>query len=87
MLGLARSPERQAGPVWGGPVAELGWTLVPPTAAVAGSWLWGLLVKVGYLQKVCKVTCLTYCAKFGIEPFHRRVLGYYSQSGEKVMHI
>ena len=75
--------------------SESGWTLVPPTAAVAGSWLRGLLVKVGYSQEVakpygthsCKVTCLSYCAKFGIEPFHRRVLGYHSQPGEKVMHI
>ena len=35
----------------------------------------------------CKVTLLSFCAKFGVEPFHRKVLGYHSQPGEKVMHI
>ena len=75
--------------------SESGWTLVPPTAAVAGGWLRGLLVKIGYSPEVakpygthsCKVTLLSFCAKFGVEPFHRRVLGYHSQPGEKVMHI
>ena len=72
-----------------------GWTGTPPSAATAGSWLRGLLGKLGYAPEVvkgygphsCKTTLLSFCAKFGMDSFHRRVLGYHSQPGDRVMRI
>ena len=72
-----------------------GWTGTPPSAATAGSWLRGLLGKLGYAPELvkgygthsCKTTLLSFFAKFGMDSFHRRVLGYHSQPGDRVMHI
>ena len=82
-------------PVLPGLASASGWTGTPPSAATAGSWLRGLLGKLGYAPEVvkgygthsCKTTLLSFCAKFGIDSFHRRVLGYHSQPGDRVMHI
>ena len=41
----------------------------------------------GYGTHSCKTTLLSFCAKFGMDSFHRRVLGYHSQPGDRVMHI
>ena len=70
-----------------------GWNRVPLKASDAGDWLRKILHVAGVPWESLdntgthslKATCLSWCAKFGVLPEHRRHLGYHTGPGESTM--
>ena len=67
------------------------WAGHPPSAAVAAGWLRSLLRKCGVPEiqcarvgtHSCKATCLSWCARFGIDNYDQRVLGFHTAPGDR----
>ena len=79
-------------PLLPNPAAGGGWTKVPITCEIAGDWLRALIKDVPgpkALTRVathsCKSSLLSMCAKYGMEPAARRLLGYHSAGRDKSM--
>ena len=72
---------------------EGGWAPVPPSATVAAAWLRGILISRGFPEArklgthSCKCTCLSWLSKHGVDPLHRRVLGYHKAPQDEMMHV
>ncbi|CAE7236627.1 unnamed protein product [Symbiodinium sp. CCMP2456] len=67
------------------------WAGHPPSASVAAGWLRSLLRKCGFSElqcsrvgtHSCKATCLSWCARFGIDSYDQRVLGFHTAPGDR----
>ncbi|CAE7715994.1 unnamed protein product [Symbiodinium sp. CCMP2592] len=67
------------------------WASHPPSASVAAGWLRNVLRKCGFSEAQCspigthscKATCLSWCARFGIDSYDQRVLGYHTAPGDR----
>jgi len=87
--GLTPGPGK---PLLPSPAAGGGWSKVPVSCEIAGDWLRALLKDVpGRASPVriathsCKTAVLAMCAKYGMEPAARRLLGYHSAGKDKSM--
>lgn len=76
------------------PASGGGWTKIPVTCEVAGDWLRALLKDVPGPSNAarvathsCKSSILSMCAKYGVEPAARRLLGYHTAGRDKLMII
>ena len=74
------------------PAAGGGWSKVPVSCEVAGDWLRALVKDVPTKASTiriathsCKSAVLSMCAKYGMEPSARRLLGYHSAGKDKSM--
>ena len=74
------------------PAAGGGWTKIPVSCEVAGDWLRASLkdvpaktTAVRIATHSCKSAVLSMCAKYGMEPSARRLLGYHSAGKDKSM--
>lgn len=74
------------------PAAGGGWSKVPVSCEVAGDWLRALVKDVPSRASTtriathsCKSAVLSMCAKYGMEPSARRLLGYHSAGKDKSM--
>lgn len=79
-------------PLLPNPAAGGGWTKVPITCEIAGDWLRALIKDVPRPKTAtrvathsCKSSLLSMCAKYGLEPAARRMLGYHSAGKDKSM--
>ena len=74
-------------------LANSTWSGVPASATVAAGWLRGILKSRGfgdlkaYGTHSCKATCLSWCAKWGVNPTERRVLGFHKAPQDEMMHV
>jgi hypothetical protein len=81
-------------PLLPNPASGGGWTKIPVTCEVAGDWLRALLKDVPgpangarIATHSCKSSILSICAKYGVEPAARRLLGYHTAGRDKSMII
>ena len=79
-------------PLLPNPASGGGWTKIPVSCEVAGDWLRALLKDVPGPNKgvriathSCKSSILSMCAKYGVEPAARRLLGYHTAGRDKSM--
>ena len=79
-------------PLLPNPAAGGGWSKVPISCEIAGDWLRALLKDVPSPKKgvriathSCKSSMLSMCAKYGMEPSARRMLGYHSAGRDRSM--
>eukprot|EP00435_Cladocopium_sp_Y103_P033579 s3354_g8.t1 len=79
-------------PLLPSPSVNGGWSRVPLSCEAAGDWLRALLKDVpGKKSSVrlathsCKASILSMCAKYGMQPAARRMLGYHSSGKDKSM--
>ena len=86
-------PENEDFPLLPSRGLEGGWAPVPPSATVAAAWLRGILISRGFPEArklgthSCKCTCLSWLSKHGVDPLHRRVLGYHKAPQDEMMHV
>ena len=81
-------------PLLPNPASGGGWTKIAVTCEVAGDWLRALLKDVPgpangarIATHSCKSPILSMCAKYGVEPAARRLLGYHTAGRDKSMII
>ena len=79
-------------PLLPNPASGGGWSKTPVTCEIAGDWLRALLkdvqnpkATVRLATHSCKSSMLSMCAKYGMEPSARRMLGYHSAGKDKSM--
>ena len=79
-------------PLLPNPAAGGGWTRVPISCEAAGDWLRALLKDnpgpsscTRIATHSCKASILSMCAKYGVEPAARRLLGYHTSGRDKSM--
>ena len=76
-------------PLLPSPAANGTWTRMPLSVTAGSQWLRSLLgetVRDGEVQvgtHSCKASMLSWCAKHGINPSHRRILGYHCAGRDK----
>ena len=88
--GVPSGPGKPLMPARGG---HGSWGPVPPSASVAGGWLRAILSRLGcpanQVSEIgthsLKATPLSWCAKYGIESHHRRILGYHTCPRDRTM--
>ena len=92
---LANVPEGKDVPLLPARSTSAGWAEYPPNASQAASWLRGVLTSLGFDHSQvgilgthsCKVTALSWCAKFRVPKSIRRTLGFHTAPGEKMVHL
>ena len=73
----------KSSPLLPSPAANGTWTKILLSVTAGSQWLRSLLSETGRAGEVqvgthsCKASMLSWCAKHGINPSHRRILGYH----------